>query len=148
MGKLILFGHEGRTDVRVERGAADAPAAGAWTPDNLNANEISASVEADDVILAAAEWEDVRLVAYFNGSPGGAETVTVQPLRAVRVPVAPGREWISAGDPIDLAPHGASSLVLTDGADYAFRITAVTLDSADDVTLFVTGGQRTREIGV
>lgn len=145
MAKVILFGETGRAVVRLERTAIDAPASGAWTPDNLNAAEISGGVVADDVILRASDWEDVRVVAEFTGSFTGSETVTVQPLRSVYATAVPGRVWVPIGDPVDLAPHLGSSLVLADGGDLAFRITALTLDGGTNVTLLVTGGQMTRD---
>lgn len=144
MPKIILFGETGRATVR-SRAVIDAPAAGDWTPDNLNADEISGSVAADDVILRADDWEDVRIIAQFIGTPTGSETVSIQAIRSVWKATAPGRDWIPIGDEFPLAPNLASELVLVDGGDMAFRITALTLDGATSVAFVATGGQRLRD---
>lgn len=148
MAKVILYGETGRAVVRLERTAIDAPASGAWTPDNLNAAEISGGVVSDDVILRASDWEDVRVVAEFEAGAGASAAVTLQALRALRSTTVPGRVWIPIGDPFELTPSLASELVLADGADIAVRVTALTLDGGANVTVSVTGGQRIRERGV
>lgn len=143
MAKLQIHGPRGRIDARLERVAVDAPAAGDWTPDNLNADEISEPLEADDVTLRADIWEDVRVLALFNGTNGGSESVTLQALRAVWVEGA-ARRWIPLGDPFVLTPDADSELVLADGADLGFRITDLTLDTSDSVTVAVLAGALAR----
>lgn len=140
--KRILHGAQGRAAVREGRAVIDAAD---WTPDNLSAGETGGGVVADDVILEGRGWEEVRVVAFFNGAKSGAETTTVQPLRSIRVPgAAPGREWVPEGAALVLAPHGTISAVIPADADLAFRATALTLGTATSLTLFVTGGKRVR----
>ncbi len=116
----------------------DAPASGDWTPDNLNADE--SALSADDVILEAAEWEDVRVVAFFETAVNGTETVDVTPLRALpNAPSPSGRLWVPLA-PVTLAPQLGSSLVRVDAGLIAFRITALTLGTATKVGIIVTGG--------
>ncbi len=128
--------------VRATRAAADSPVSGDWTPDNLNADE--SALDADDVILLSADWEDVRLVAIFVGSTDASETVDVLPLRAIPDAVGSlGRRWIPL-DSVTLAPDLGNELVLVDGGLIAFRITAITLGTATSVNLVVTGGAERR----
>jgi hypothetical protein len=141
--KRILYGAQGRTDVRENRPAGTDAAN--WTPDNLSAGEIAGSVVADDVTFEGRGWEDVRVGAFFGAGFGGAETVTVQTLRAIRDPAGTnGRLWVADGTPLVLSPHGFLSAAITADKDLAFRITALTLNGAADVTIFVTGGKRVR----
>ena len=144
MAKLKLHGPQGSVLVRIGRTAADAPVSGIWTPDNLNADEIAFPIGPDDVILDGSDFEDVRLVAAFEGSVIGAETVTVKPLRALPSPGGPlGRLWIVLADVV-LAPQLGSDVIVINAGLMAFRIGALTLGTATNVNLAVTGGLRVR----
>jgi hypothetical protein len=143
--KKRLYGHDGVVTVREERTAADAPAAGSWTPDNLNAAEISGGVVADDVTLDAREWEEVYLSIDFvdaAGAPVAGGTVDVDFLLSVpQVGGTRGRRWkvassVSSLSGDDLAPIPSS------GHDCAFRLTAVSLGGANKVNIRVTGGKK------
>ena len=71
--------------------------------------------------------------------------MTVQPLREVRSPATSnGRVWVVEGSTIALTPHGDVGDALPVFSHLAFRITALTLDSAADGSIFLTGGKRTR----
>jgi len=83
MARLRLYGPKGSSEVRRDRSVVDATD---WTPDNLSAGETIGGLVADDVTLAAREWQDVRIVADFHGSPLGSESVEVEPLIAVPDP--------------------------------------------------------------
>ena len=129
-----LYGPTGQVNIREERTAADAAD---WSPAN------TVDEDAGDVIFASREWEEVRAVAYFNGTVGGSETVTVQPIREMRAPDG-SKFWIDLPEVV-LAGQGGTDMVLTDGARVAFRISALTLGTADSVTLILTGGNYSRE---
>jgi hypothetical protein len=145
--KLRLLSHDASTVVRNDRTAVDAPAAGSWTPDNLNADEIAANVTADDVTLDAREWSIVRLMVDFEdvaGDPAAGTSVNVTPLISVPLANQPtGRFWkalaavtgLTANDAIEVSVHAH---------DCAFRLTAVTLGAAHHLKLRVTGGVPSR----
>lgn len=146
MPKKVLYGSDGVARVRAERAAADAPAAGVWTPDNLNADEIAAPLVADDVTLRGHDWQTVRLVARFGGTPDGSESVEVETLIAVPDPTDPigARSWVTLPK-VTLAPALATMEVLIRGHNAAFRITDLTLGTATSVSIDVTGGQHKAE---
>jgi hypothetical protein len=143
--KQRLHSQDASTIVRNDRDAADSPASGDWTPDNLNADEISGGVVADDVILDAREWSSVRLMVDFEdaaGDPASGTSVDITPLIGVpQANQATGRFWkeltavttLTAAQAIEVDVHAH---------DCAFRITAVTLGGADHFKLRVTGGVR------
>lgn len=144
--KLQVYGPTGRVDVRTGRTVADSPVSGDWTPDNRNADESAETP--DSLTLRADRWEDIRVMANFTGTPGGAETITIQAIRSVWQAAVPGRFWIPIGDPIVLSPTLQSDLVLTDGCDVAFRITNLSLNGGTDVELVALGGQVSRSYEV
>lgn len=132
MPQLKIYGPGAQVTVRSNRSAADASD---WTPDNTAGGE-------SGVVLDAREWEDVRVHADFLGSPGGSETVTLVPMASRRTS-AGALVWYDLPE-VTLAGDKANDLVLTDGMDVSFRITALTLDSAGGVDIIVTSGQRDR----
>lgn len=140
MAKRKLLGVGGSVNVRATRTAADGAT---WSPDNLSGGETGAGIVADDVTLLGEDWESVYVIAEFAGAPGGTETVTIQPLRAVWKSAAPGRDWIPFGAAIVIAApaNGKSALVAINRAATALRITALTLGGATSVTLRVTSGE-------
>lgn len=145
MAQIRLYGPDGVATVRTVRTVADAPASGLWNPDNLNADEIAGSVVADDVTLDALQWDNVRLVAIFSGSPLGSELVEVEPLIAVPDPSDPinSRTWATLSK-FTLSPELDTDIAEVTGHSCAFRMTSLNLNGATDVTLQVTGGIRRR----
>ena len=129
--KHRVYGPGGAASVRSAVTAADAAT---WTPDDEGVP--------DDFILDAREWEDVRLMASYVGSPTG-ETVTVQLLRSVWVAGGP-RQWTAVGSAVVVGAHGVSALFPVDGRDVAWRVTSLTLGGATNVGLVASGGQRRR----
>ena len=143
MARLRLYGPKGSSEVRRDRSVVDATD---WTPDNLSAGETIGGLVADDVTLAAREWQDVRIVADFHGSPLGSESVEVEPLIAVPDPNGGVRKW-STLPKFTLTPNLDGELAPVGGHDCAFRITALALDGATDVSLLATGGRIIQEDG-
>jgi hypothetical protein len=141
---LRLPSSSGTVAVRSARAALDGPAAGLWTPDNRNANEIGGGEVPTDFILDAREWEDVRIVADFAGALSGAETVEVQPLIGIPKNTAPGRDWATLPK-FTLAPQLDSDVAPVRGHFSAFRITALSLGTGTSVTLKATGGTRRKQ---
>jgi hypothetical protein len=129
-----LFGPDGSARIRDNRVAIDAIG---WTPDNV-VNDAGAP---DSVLLDAHEWETVRLVARFNGSVNGTETVDVTPLIAVPDPEAPTSRLWSAMPTVTLAPQLDNDEVVVQGHKAGFRIDVLTLGTATSVDIIVTGGQ-------
>lgn len=146
-----LYSPDAKVNAREGRTAADSPAAGAWTPDNLNADEISADVAYKDVVFDGRRWDSVQVMPVFTDGAGAVvdgTSVDVTPLVEVRDPAASnGRIWVA------LAATGAITddvltAVVVEGHLMAFRITAVTLGAATDVGLAITGGIEKRQTAV
>lgn len=137
--KRRLYGRDGIVTVRDARDAVDASD---WTPDNLSAGEISGGVTTDSVTLDAREWEDLRVVACFTKlgvpDPGGSVGVFL----LMSIPDATGtcgRLWREMGTAVTLTSTISTLLEEIDGHDVAVRIDALTLGTADAVTLKITG---------
>ena len=143
--KKRLYGYDGVVTVREARTAIDGPAIGTWTPDNLNAGEISGGVVADDVTLDAREWSHVYVVLDFvdgSGNPhaGGIGTVTM----LMAVPDANGtngRRWKEVSTASGLDGDSATSFEPV-GHDVAFRLDNLVLSGATSVSIKITGQQR------
>lgn len=144
--KQRLYSQDAAATVRPDRTAADAAT---WTPDNLSAPEISGGVVADDVTLDAREWAEVQVVVDFSDGSGGLVTggsVDLVPLIATPSPLASGgRVWRALATISGLASSGISAAVPVNAHDVAFRISALTLSGAADVSVRVTGGKWAEE---
>jgi hypothetical protein len=135
---LKLPGPSASAIVRAARTAADAPAAGLWTPDNLNAAEIGAGVTADMVTLDGRTWDDVYVLPVFNVA--GGTSVVVTPLIAIKDALGTrGRVWAELA-PQTLTPL-LSGVMPVRGHVCAFRVTTITLGAAANVKLMATGGK-------
>lgn len=145
--KRRLYGEDGIAILRSEKTAADAPASGSWTPDNLNALEITGGLVADDVTLDAREWESANLYIDFvdgSGDPHDGGTMDVALLLAVPDSAATsGRRWKLRQTISALGGTMVTNIPL-DGHDVAVRIDAVALGGATSGTIKVTGGRRLR----
>lgn len=149
VSKLRLYGEDGIVTVRDAKTIADAPASGTWSPDNLNAAEIAASVVADDVTLDAREWETVNLFADFvdgAGAPhaGGSVDVTLL-LATPDGGASTGRRWKERMF-VEALTGSIVMDVPVDGHDVAFRADVLDLNGATSVLLKVTGGRRLRAV--
>lgn len=136
--KAKLHGPNGSAIVRTNRSAADGAT---WTPDNTAGGE-----DGELATLDGHPWEDVRLAAVFLGAPGGTESVSVTPLMAIpdsSVGSVAGRRWLPLAS-IVLTPQLDHELVIVDGHDMAFRITAYTAGGSTGVNLMITGGAHRR----
>jgi hypothetical protein len=123
---VYLYNTDGRAVCRATRAAADA---GTWLPtdESVPANHI----------LDGRPWEKVQVRPEFDIAPGGTGTVTVQLLKAVPR-AGGGREWIEE-TAVAIAVNKSADFVI-DGHLVAFRITAVTLGTANNVSIVATGG--------
>lgn len=141
--KKRLYSQDAAVVVRPNRAASDAAD---WTPDNLSAGEISAGVIAEAVTLDAREWDDVQLVADWEklgvADVGGALTIEILIATPDAISTV-GRRWRILSTVASLTT-GITALAAVRGHDAAFRITALTLGTADKVQLKVTGGTRAR----
>jgi hypothetical protein len=112
----------------------------------LSAGEISSGVIAEAVTLDAREWDDVQLVADWEklGVPDAGGALTIEVLIATPDAISTvGRRWRILSTVASLT-SGITALAAVRGHDSAFRITALTLGTADKVQLKVTGGNRAR----
>lgn len=136
--KQRLYGVGGVATLRSLRDAVDASD---WTPDHLSAGEISGGVVADDVTLDAREWTSLRVIANYSllGVPDPGGSVDIMLLMAIPDPTASnGRIWKELGTTITLTGTISYVVQTVDGHDIAARIDALTLGTADAVTLQVT----------
>jgi len=136
--KQRLYGVGGVATVRSLRDAVDAAD---WTPDNLSVGEIGGGVTADSVTLDAREWSFLRVIADFSLSglpdPGGSLDVFL--LMSTYDPTAPmARRWKEMGTTITLTDGVSSDIEDINGHDIAVRIDALTLGTADAVTIRFT----------
>ena len=141
--KKRLYSQDASITVRPNRAVADAAD---WTPDNLSAGEISGGIVADTVILDGREWDDVQLVADWEllGVPNAGGSAAIEVLISTPDSISPrGRRWRIIAT-ISSLTSGISALAGIRGHDSAFRITALTMGTADKVQLRVTGGTRAR----
>lgn len=141
--KKRLYSQDASITVRPNRAVADASD---WSPDNLSAGEISGGIVADTVILDGREWDDVQLVADWEllGVPDAGGSMNISVLISTPDSISPvGRRWRVIAT-ISSLTSGISALAGIRGHDSAFRITSLTMGTADKVQLRVTGGTRAR----
>ena len=141
--KKRLYSQDAAITVRPDRAVADAAN---WTPDNLSAGEISGGIIADTVTLDGREWDDIQLIADWEktGAPDVGGSANVEVLISTPDPISTlSRRWRIIAT-ISGLTSGISALAGIRGHDSAFRITSLTMGTADKVQLRVTGGTRAR----